>query len=465
MDRNERIFLSLLGNAAAGTKADLPEDAASADWAGIFRLASRRHVLPMIVDAAHQSGVSGAVPAPYAAQAARLMTVQTQQTANFLALYRFLHNRGLAVMVVGGLICRALYPQPDQRISQAEHLLIPPDHIGRVHEALLEYGLETDTPEAELSLRHTISYRARDSRLYLDVHRYLFPPEADADGGYNRFFRNVWTDCLTQTAEGVPVITMQYTDHLFFLICRAMLHFPGEFGLRQVCDICLYAGAYGEQIDWERVLRQCTAVNAVSFAAALFRIGRVHLGLADIPSLPDALLAQEQDEAAMLKELLGADRERSEGNSYNTYEYLSVLRARIEAGDIVNLRISGSSMTPFLCHRRDCVTLQAPDAAPQKGDIVFYQRDDGAFVLHRICSVHGSGGTAVYDIVGDGQMEIETGVRRDQIFAVVIRAVRKGRTIAPGDFWWWFFRTIWLALLPMRPFLNRVYSVMHRNTV
>lgn len=56
-----------------------------------------------------------------------------------------------------------------------------------------------------------------------------------------------------------------------------------------------------------------------------------------------------------------------------------------------------------------------------KGDIVFYERPGGQFVVHRICRVHADG----YDIIGDAQTEIEHHVQRKQIFARVTKVERK----------------------------------------
>lgn len=51
------------------------------------------------------------------------------------------------------------------------------------------------------------------------------------------------------------------------------------FGIRQVCDIVLYANAYGAQIEWDKLVVQCQHIHAEIFAAALFRIGQKYLTL------------------------------------------------------------------------------------------------------------------------------------------------------------------------------------------
>ena len=86
---------------------------------------------------------------------------------------------------------------------------------------------------------------------------------------------------------------------------------------------------------------------------------------------------------------------------------------------------------------------------------MFYQRDNGQFIMHRIVKARRDGS---YDIVGDNQTEIERGVRRDQIFAVVTKVKRKGRWIRPGDFWWEFFAHVWRRIIPLRRMIAKGYA-------
>lgn len=137
----------------------------------------------------------------------------------------------------------------------------------------------------------------------------------------------------------------------------------------------------------------------------------------------------------------------------DTDAYVSALRDLVNEGKECRLLISGSSMAPFLVHERDSIIFSKPQRELQRGDMVFYQRETGQFVMHRILRVKPEG---LY-IVGDAQTEIEGPVNPSQVFAVVTRAQRKGKWIGPGDFWWWFFRTVWLRLVPVRKIILKLY--------
>lgn len=137
----------------------------------------------------------------------------------------------------------------------------------------------------------------------------------------------------------------------------------------------------------------------------------------------------------------------------DTDAYVSALRDLVNEGKECRLLISGSSMAPFLVHERDSIIFSKPQRELQRGDMVFYQRENGQFVMHRILHVKPEG---LY-IVGDAQTEIEGPVNPSQVFAVVTRAQRKGKWIGPGDFWWWFFRTVWIRLVPVRKIILKLY--------
>ena len=58
---------------------------------------------------------------------------------------------------------------------------------------------------------------------------------------------------------------MCHTDHLLYLILHAFKHFlHSGFGVRQVCDIVIFADTYGKEIDWEYVLEKCREIREMS---------------------------------------------------------------------------------------------------------------------------------------------------------------------------------------------------------
>lgn len=132
----------------------------------------------------------------------------------------------------------------------------------------------------------------------------------------------------------------------------------------------------------------------------------------------------------------------------------------MEQAQMVPLVVSGNSMSPFLVHGRDTVYLSKVTEPLKKGDVIFYQRDNGAYILHRICRVAGE----TYCLVGDAQYLIEEGIRRDQVLAIVTAVRRKGKLLQKGSFWWDFFERVWLRMIPLRrPIIGLYGFIMGRR--
>lgn len=139
----------------------------------------------------------------------------------------------------------------------------------------------------------------------------------------------------------------------------------------------------------------------------------------------------------------------------DTKAYLSSLKELVEAGEEVTVPVSGSSMTPFLGDGRDWLLMQKPKRPLKVGDMVFYQRSSGQFVMHRIYQVKPEG---CY-MLGDSQWQPEGPIAEEQIFAHIIRVRRKEKWIGPGNICWEFFEHVWIHLVPLRRGLTKMYLV------
>ena len=118
------------------------------------------------------------------------------------------------------------------------------------------------------------------------------------------------------------------------------------------------------------------------------------------------------------------------------------------------LVISGNSMSPFLVHGRDTVYLSRLDRPAKRGDVLLYKRESGAYILHRVYKVEKDS----YTMVGDAQIQLEQGIRQDQIIAIMTSALRKGKLQKKGSFWWEFFEKLWIRIIPLRPMLTKIYT-------
>ena len=131
----------------------------------------------------------------------------------------------------------------------------------------------------------------------------------------------------------------------------------------------------------------------------------------------------------------------------------------IEEGLTVPLTVSGGSMNPYIVPERDTVMISKPSFPLKKGDIAFFERMGGQIIMHRICKVKKDG----YYFVGDAQTEIEGPIVKEQIFGKVNKIIRKGKPEEKGKFTWFFFRHIWIRMIPLRPFCMKLYGKLKRQ--
>lgn len=247
----------------------------------LLELAQLHHVLPMIYEVVHASGLTASLD-PVLSEQIRRATIhsvmgQAVKTVDFLRLSRHLEQEGICAPVVKGIVCRSLYPMPDHRGSGDEDMLCGEDGFRACHEALLRFGMETEDPSLE---SYEISYQKPDSPLYLELHKTLFARNSDVFNDYNRFFEGALERSIRLEIRGIPIVTLCHTDHMLYLIIHAFKHFlHSGFGVRQVCDIALFANAFGGSIDWDRIYRCCHSIRAEKFAAALLIIGEKYLVL------------------------------------------------------------------------------------------------------------------------------------------------------------------------------------------
>lgn len=275
----ETQFLHIAKAAISG--GDLPAE--KVDWPAIFTLANQQKLLPILFEAVRKMPAAGENAALFAVtkqQVIGQVLNQTVRSAEFADLYHKLRAAGLHPIVVKGQLCSRLYPLKDHRISADDDLLIPDGEFMACHEQLLTNGLTTDTPVDELATADEVSYTKEGSPLYIELHRHLFDSAEDAHDELNHFFADI------NPVETDGFLAMPPHEHLLYLILHAYKHFVRSgIGLRQFCDIGLWAREYHDEIDQQRLHEQCESVHAATFAAAAFRIARDYLGIDfDLPT-------------------------------------------------------------------------------------------------------------------------------------------------------------------------------------
>lgn len=312
MKLQDKLFLEALRASITDQKVHWDFEMSMELWREIFQLAEAHKVMPLIFEAVYACPSAKCAEADFFSAMKRrsvsVMVLQIQKTSEFLKLYQYLQGQKIQPLVVKGLICRLLYPNPDLRVSSDEDLLVEEPLFAVSADRLQSYGMKMINAPVQIETADEIGFLSSNGVSYIELHKHLFSKTSEAYGSLNRYFEEVFSNCISVEVQGIQVKTLEPGLHLFYLICHAFKHFlHSGFGIRQVCDIVLFAQGYGQQIDWQRLLYQCREIRAEKFAAALFKIGINYLGFdAAAAGYPKDWNEIEVDEAELLMELLGS---------------------------------------------------------------------------------------------------------------------------------------------------------------
>ena len=126
-------------------------------------------------------------------------------------------------------------------------------------------------------------------------------------------------------------------------------------------------------------------------------------------------------------------------------DYDELIREVLASGGEFRLYPRGTSMLPLIRQGRDSVSLRQLDRSPRKYDILFYQRHDGSYVLHRVIAVGED-----YSCVGDNQLMLEPGLRHEQMIAVVSAFSRGNREYSVSHPGYRLYCRLWHWSRPLR---------------
>ncbi len=273
----DKLFLEILKTALRGGQMPCNMQISCEDMDEIIRLSELHKVLPMIFDSVYPVCPYDEAMQEGLRRRVRLMVMQqTLRTQRFLELYKKLQLDGLEPVVVKGIICRSLYHNPDFRPSADEDLLISSDSSELYDKALTGLGFRQQEKRSESY--YETSYFSDDG-MHLEVHTSLFSTEIEYFHMFNTVFEGAQDRAVYTEIDSVNIRTLSPTDNLLFLILHSLKHFVHSgVGIRQVCDIIMFAENYGEEIDWTRAVSELKKIGAERFAAGLFCIGEKYLG-------------------------------------------------------------------------------------------------------------------------------------------------------------------------------------------
>lgn len=239
------------------------------DYNEYFRLAAEQNILPIAYAAAKRSPFFGALSKDVQARIRRdSIAVSARQAATeeeFLRLCNELAKEDSLPLVVKGIICRMLYPHPDMRPSSDEDFFAVGDCFDGCKHIL----------ESKYQLMNGGYLSA--SGMYIELNSSLFGGKEKIEEEYDRLFEGAAYRYTEEEIGGVRLRTLCPQDNLLYLILHAQKHFiHSGVGIRQLCDINLFADKYRTQIDFTKLYDDLDKVNGCGFADAVFAVGRMY---------------------------------------------------------------------------------------------------------------------------------------------------------------------------------------------
>lgn len=146
-------------------------------------------------------------------------------------------------------------------------------------------------------------------------------------------------------------------------------------------------------------------------------------------------------------------------DSIHIAEYDSLIREVLDSDGEFRIYPHGTSMLPLLRQGIDSVALRKLDRAPRKFDILFYQRADGSYILHRVKKVTDEG----LIMWGDNHTMLEYGVTEDMIIGYAARIFRDETEINCDSFLYRTYLWLWQFMRVRKLVLPTVYKLRERR--
>jgi hypothetical protein len=136
-------------------------------------------------------------------------------------------------------------------------------------------------------------------------------------------------------------------------------------------------------------------------------------------------------------------------------EIAPIMKEQMEHGGKVVFTPKGNSMRPLFRSNKDMVTLTKPHFPLKKYSIIFYQRQNGQYVLHRLVGRHGQ----YYVMRGDNQYVNECNIAQEQIIAVVSAFQRNGKSYNMTEKAYKLYSLLWTNTM----YIRMCYKILRRT--
>lgn len=295
----EKILLTLLKDARLGKQSKY----CHCDYEKLFSLSQMHQVSALIYNQIYWfEDFPKELKQKWRQVAIQINVAQTIKTQCFLKVYQQLINEGLKVAVVKGIVCRSLYPLPDNRESSDEDLFVVKEDILQATKILQQAGMQIISKANDVTI-----FIDPFSKLKIELHIFLFEDQNDYFYKFQNIFASSMNSLITHNIQEVPIYSFSHEDHYLFLIFHFVKHFlHGGVGIRQLVDIIMYVEKYGLEMNWDDIWKIQKKLQIDTIVMNLMMIGYNYLDF-DIRKMKfDENMLHACDYDDLLEDIMGA---------------------------------------------------------------------------------------------------------------------------------------------------------------
>lgn len=236
------------------------------DWPGLFRLASRHGVTPLLYNFLDEASGT-ALPEPCSCELREGSRARARHslslTAQLLDVLFLFDLKGIpAVAFKGPALAAELYGNLALRDFDDIDILVPREDIHRAKEALLADGFSTDLPThaaeqaAYIRARYELHFTARNGSL-VEIHQAFLPPFSSLPFDYEA----LWQRLEQRHFCGRKILALAPEDLLIALCAHGTKH--GWCRLVWICDIARLLVVHRSRLDWDQLLTRAAGMGAL----------------------------------------------------------------------------------------------------------------------------------------------------------------------------------------------------------
>ena len=224
------------------------------DWIAVHQLAVRQGVVAVVMDGVHRSGleIPRAIKMRFISSTDKIEKGYTKKRQIAKLLAKTYAQAGIQMMILKGLGLAELYPTPHHRPSSDIDIYLCGEQQRGDKLLSQQYGVEINRGKHH----HTV-FHVKDT--LIENHYDFIEQHSRASAGALEHQLKEWyatEQPIEAKIDDVSYLTPAPNMNALFLTLHSGAHFAAEnISMRHLLDWALFLKAYGNKVDWPRILQ------------------------------------------------------------------------------------------------------------------------------------------------------------------------------------------------------------------